>query len=69
MTVPDDGVWRIRRARGSREIELFEAEEAGHGSIITDEFMNWRIKLALSKEKPPDEASPPLSQPASPPGV
>ncbi len=44
-------------------------EEAGHGSIITDEFMNWRIKLALSKEKPPDEAPAPMSEPASPPEV
>ncbi|SPQ21096.1 ea58651c-63cb-4e9a-b861-5e966caefd4e [Thermothielavioides terrestris] len=54
VNINDDGVWRIRRQRGASHIELFRVEEAGHGSIITDEFMNWRIKLELSKAKPPD---------------
>ncbi|KAK3906411.1 RAI1 like PD-XK nuclease-domain-containing protein [Staphylotrichum tortipilum] len=69
VSVPDEGVWRIKRGKGWNDIELSEVEEAGHGSIITDEFMNWRIKLALSKEKPPDEAPPPILEQASPPGV
>jgi RAT1-interacting protein len=46
-------VWRIRRENRSDHIELFKVEEVGHGSIITDEFMNWRIKLSLNKDKPP----------------
>ena len=42
-----DGVWRIRRRAGSPEIELFKVEETGHGRILPDSFLNWRIKLAL----------------------
>jgi RAT1-interacting protein len=71
-------VWRIRRENRSDHIELFKVEEVGHGSIITDEFMNWRIKLSLSKDKPPGvepsevEPSPaeePTPEPASASGV
>lgn len=45
-----DGVWRIRRKERSPTIEVFKIEETGHGDIISDEFINWRIKLTLSKE-------------------
>jgi RAT1-interacting protein len=27
---------------------VFKLEETGHGDILSDEFINWRIKLALS---------------------
>ncbi|KAK3365883.1 RAI1 like PD-XK nuclease-domain-containing protein [Lasiosphaeria ovina] len=54
QTITDEGVWRIRRKPHSPDIEVFQVEEVGHGSIITDEFMNWRIKLSLSPPKPPD---------------
>ncbi|EEY14040.1 RAI1 [Verticillium alfalfae VaMs.102] len=47
QTINDDGVWRIRRKPGSPTIEVFRIEEAGHGEILTDEFINWRIKLSL----------------------
>ncbi|KAI0532510.1 RAI1 like PD-XK nuclease-domain-containing protein [Xylaria digitata] len=47
-TINDEGVWRIRRRAGSSSIELFKVEEVGHGSILTEEFINWRIKLSLS---------------------
>lgn len=46
-TINDDGVWRIRRQPGSDSIDVFRVEEAGHGKILTDEFINWRIKLSL----------------------
>ncbi len=46
--ITDEGVWRIRRKPRSPEIEAFRVEEVGHGNIITDSFMNWRIKLSLS---------------------
>ncbi|KAH8664096.1 protein RAI1 [Xylariales sp. PMI_506] len=46
-TINDDGVWRIRRQSRSSTIEVFRVEEAGHGKILTDEFINWRIKLSL----------------------
>jgi RAT1-interacting protein len=48
QTVIGDGVWRIRRKERSSTIEIFKVEEAGHGDILSDEFINWRIKLALS---------------------
>jgi RAT1-interacting protein len=47
-TINDDGVWRIRRKAGEPKIEVFRVEEAGHGDILTDEFINWRIKLSLA---------------------
>ncbi|KAI0167115.1 RAI1-domain-containing protein [Hypoxylon sp. FL1284] len=46
-TINDEGVWRIRRRQRSGVIEVFKVEEVGHGSILTDEFINWRIKLSL----------------------
>lgn len=46
-TITTEGVWRIRRAPKTQFIEVFKVEEVGHGNIITDEFMNWRIKLSL----------------------
>ncbi|KAI5924298.1 RAI1-domain-containing protein [Camillea tinctor] len=46
-TINDEGVWRIRRRPRSQAIEVFKVEEVGHGSILTDEFINWRIKLSL----------------------
>jgi len=48
-TITDEGVWRIRRRPRSPDIEVFQIEEVGHGSIITDEFMDWRIKLSLNQ--------------------
>ncbi|KAI0840258.1 RAI1-domain-containing protein [Hypoxylon sp. FL0890] len=47
-TINDEGVWRIRRRPRSSTIEVFRVEEVGHGSILTDEFINWRIKLSLN---------------------
>ena len=53
QTVNDDGVWRIRRkAGGSSVIEVFRIEPTGHGRILPDEFINWRIKLALAPGPP-----------------
>ncbi|KAI1438741.1 RAI1 like PD-XK nuclease-domain-containing protein [Xylaria sp. CBS 124048] len=46
-TINDEGVWQIRRQAGSPTIEVFKVEEVGHGNILTDEFINWRIKLGL----------------------
>ncbi|KAI2608399.1 RAI1-domain-containing protein [Hypoxylon fragiforme] len=47
-TINDEGVWRIRRKPHSGTIEVFKVEEVGHGNILTDEFINWRIKLSLN---------------------
>ncbi|KAM0204446.1 hypothetical protein ACHAPI_000204 [Fusarium lateritium] len=52
--INDEGVWRIKREPQSPTIELFKVEETGHGDILSDEFKNWRIKLALG---PSDETS------------
>ncbi|EMR63543.1 putative protein rai1 protein [Eutypa lata UCREL1] len=46
-TINDEGVWRIRRRPRSQAIEVFQVEEVGHGDLLTDEFINWRIKLSL----------------------
>ncbi|KAM5342508.1 hypothetical protein ACJ41O_013474 [Fusarium nematophilum] len=47
QNINDEGVWRIQRQPQSPTIELFKVEETGHGDILSDEFKNWRIKLAL----------------------
>ncbi|KAI0157808.1 RAI1 like PD-XK nuclease-domain-containing protein [Xylariaceae sp. FL1272] len=46
-TINDEGVWRIRRKAGSSMIEVFQVEEVGHGNVLTEDFINWRIKLSL----------------------
>ncbi|KAF4628497.1 hypothetical protein G7Y89_g9656 [Cudoniella acicularis] len=45
-----DGVWRIRRKERSSTIEVFKIEETGHGDILPDEFINWRIKLVTKDQ-------------------
>lgn len=50
-TITEDGIWRIRRKERSSTIEVFRVEETGHGDVLSDEFINWRIKLALSTNK------------------
>ena len=58
-TITDEGVWRIRRRPGG-DIELFQVEEVGHGEVVSDEFMNWRIKLEMGsgRERHDGEAEP-----------
>lgn len=50
QTINDEGVWRIRRLPKAREIEVWRVEETGHGEILTEEFMNWRIKLEMRQQ-------------------
>jgi RAT1-interacting protein len=52
QTINDEGVWRISRRAHSPIIEVYKAEETGHGDILTDEFKNWRIKLGLDATEP-----------------
>jgi RAT1-interacting protein len=41
-------VWRIRRRPRDAYIEVYKTEETtGHGRILSDEFINHRIKLSL----------------------
>ena len=53
--VNDEGLWRIRRRQGDPLIEVYKMEETGHGDIISDDFKNWRIKLAMKAQ---DQAAP-----------
>jgi RAT1-interacting protein len=36
---------------------VFRIEETGHGDILSDEFVNWRIKLGMPKGEADAEAS------------
>ena len=56
-TIKEEGVWRIKRAERSGVVEVWKVEEVGHGDIISEEFINWRIKLALKGQGQGDEAS------------
>ncbi|GKT40704.1 decapping nuclease RAI1 [Colletotrichum spaethianum] len=58
QTINDDGVWRIRRRAGEPNIEVFKIDEAGHGDVLTDEFINWRIKLSMKSTAPELEPEP-----------
>lgn len=51
-TITTEGVWRIRRRERSPVVEVWRIEETGHGEILSDEFINWRIKLALNDSAP-----------------
>lgn len=51
MTINDEGVWRIRRTPQSPSIEVYKVDETGHGDILSDDFKNWRIKLALQQQE------------------
>jgi len=42
QTIRGEGVWRIRRRDRSPVIEVRKYEESGTGSILSDEFLNWR---------------------------
>ncbi|KAK2004540.1 RAI1-domain-containing protein [Colletotrichum falcatum] len=55
QTINDDGVWRIHRRAGKPNIEVFKIDEAGHGEVLTDEFINWRIKLSMRSTAPKPE--------------
>lgn len=46
-------MWRIRRRAREAQIEVFKtSEETGHGRVLTDEFINHRIKMSLPKMDP-----------------
>ena len=44
-----DGVWRIKRSKNSREIELFQIEATGTGQILGPEFKAHREKLRAAE--------------------
>lgn len=46
-TITTEGVWRIRRQERSHAIEIFKMEEVGYGHILSDEFVDWRLELAM----------------------
>jgi RAI1 like PD-(D/E)XK nuclease len=41
-TITSEGVWRIRRERQGKHIEVFKIVESGTGEILSDEFLRWR---------------------------
>lgn len=40
--VTGEGVWRLRKLEKSSTMELFKLEETGHGSILSETFLQWR---------------------------
>ncbi|KAL1893399.1 decapping endonuclease targeting mRNA [Ceratocystis pirilliformis] len=48
-TVTDEGVWRIARIAGEEKITVTRIESQGHGEILSEEFLNWRIKMMLNQ--------------------
>jgi RAT1-interacting protein len=61
-TITGDGVWRIRRRERTSTIEVFKIEETGHGDILSDEFINWRIKLSMKETPTSLEVAPPPAE-------
>lgn len=55
--IDDEGVWRIRRRARDAQIEVYKTkEDTGHGRILTDEFINHRIKMSLPTMDTADHA-------------
>lgn len=55
--IDDEGVWRIRRRPRDPHIEVIKTkEDTGHGRILTEEFINHRIKLSLPTMDKPEGA-------------
>jgi hypothetical protein len=45
-SIKGDGVWSIRRGpKGGRTIEITKIESNGTGSILSEEFLEWRKEL------------------------
>ncbi|EZF33236.1 hypothetical protein H101_03183 [Trichophyton interdigitale H6] len=42
--VNSEGVWKIRKAAKSGQIEVLKIQETGHGNILTPEFVEWRSR-------------------------
>ena len=40
--VTGEGVWRLRKLEKMSTLELFKLEETGHGSILSERFLQWR---------------------------
>ncbi|EPE34132.1 Protein RAI1 [Glarea lozoyensis ATCC 20868] len=55
-TITEEGVWRIRRKERSSTIEVYKQEQTGHGDILPDDFINWRIKLAMKERDQANKA-------------
>ncbi|CAH0024279.1 unnamed protein product [Clonostachys rhizophaga] len=50
QNINDEGVWRISRKPQSPIIEVYRVQDTGHGDILSEEFKNWRIKLAMKQQ-------------------
>lgn len=44
-----EGVWRIKRAKNRKEIEIFKIEESGTGEIVPESFKKHREKLLAAE--------------------
>ena len=44
IVITGDGVWRIRKKQNVPKLEVFCVEESGHGDILSDNFVKWRIE-------------------------
>lgn len=50
-------MWRIRRRARDAHIEVYKTkEDTGHGRILTEEFINHRIKMSLPTMYTADDA-------------
>ncbi|KAL8861374.1 MAG: hypothetical protein Q9178_002246 [Gyalolechia marmorata] len=43
-TIVEDGVWRIRKKEKATVIEVFKIEKSGHGDILCQDFLTWRLR-------------------------
>ncbi|PHH53118.1 Decapping nuclease rai1 [Ceratocystis fimbriata CBS 114723] len=52
-TVTDEGIWRIARVAGEEKITVTRIESQGYGEILSEEFLNWRIKMMVNQTAGP----------------
>jgi len=50
-TITEGGVWRIRRKERSSNIEVFRVQQTGHGDILSEEFIHWRMKVGTNAQQ------------------
>ena len=64
--VTGDGVWRLRKHEKHSTLELYKLEESGHGSMLSETFLEWR-QTGLPAAATHNEPDPTRSEPV--PGV
>jgi RAT1-interacting protein len=65
QTVVTEGVWRIRKRANNPVIEVYKVEETGHGDILSQAFVAWRLNELPTSSVANGNGTHPLSEQAT----